>query len=237
MNTVFLSYTYNPHPGFEAETSELVKNVRLLLEAMGVAEVLTGQDLGGQQLSSEVMRRIERSDALIALETPWKELAGDAGYIASDWVRREFSEAETLGKELIAVVHEKVLASSAFKDREHAVYRPSELALLLMKLMRTIALWKKKLGRSHQVEILPFELAEILDEDDPSHRCFYRTLVEHEKSEWKLAQFWHEPGGVVAYLTGISEGAKVQMKVTAGEQRWQSPFTALHRIKLLKKED
>ena len=57
---------------------------------------------------------------VIALETPWKQLAGDGGYIASDWVKREFSYAETLGKELIAVVHQKVGINSAFGGREHA---------------------------------------------------------------------------------------------------------------------
>jgi hypothetical protein len=133
--------------------------------------------LGGQQLSTEVKQRIEHSQALIALETPWKQLSGDLGYIASDWVRREFTQAETLGKELIAVVHEKVALNSAFKDREHTVFRPPDYTLVLLKLMRTIALWNKKLGRAHKVEILPPELGEIIDEDKPAHLCEYRTVV------------------------------------------------------------
>jgi hypothetical protein len=152
---VFLSYTYSLPLEFEEETNALVKSVRMVLEAMDIPQVVTGEDLGGQQLSTEVKQRIERSQALIALETPWKQLSGDQGYIASDWVRREFTQAETLGKELIAVVHEKVALNSAFKDREHTAFRPPDYTLVLLKLMRTIALWNKKLGRAHKVEILP----------------------------------------------------------------------------------
>jgi hypothetical protein len=236
MDSVFLSYTYSPHPEFEEETNELVKSVRMMLEAMGIPQVFTGEDLGGQQLSTEVKQRIERSQALIALETPWKQLAGDQGYIASDWVRREFTQAETLGKELIAVVHEKVVLNSAFKDREHTVFCPPDHTLVLLKLMRTIALWNKKLGRAHKVEILPSELSEIIDEDDPAHLCEYRTVVEHDVGEWRKASFWHEPGCALAYLSGIPDAAKVQMRVKMGQVVWQSTFTSLDRIALRKKE-
>src|SRR5262249_19478939 len=101
MDSVFLSYTYSPAPTFEEETNDLVKSVRIILEAMGISKVVTGEDLGGQQLSAEVKQRIESSQALIALETPCMELANGQGYIASEWVRREFSHAEDHRKELI----------------------------------------------------------------------------------------------------------------------------------------
>jgi hypothetical protein len=236
MESVFLSYTYRPPSEFEEETNQLVKNVRIMLEAMGIPRIVTGEDLGGQELSAEVKQRIENSEALIALETPWKQLAGDQGYIASDWVRREFTQAETLKKELIAVVHEKVELNSAFKGREYTVFRPPDHTPVLLKLMRTIALWKRKLGRAHIVEILPPELGKDLDEDNKDHLCKYRAIVDHNKSEWETASFWHEPGCVLAYLKGIPEGAKVQMEVTIGEAKWRSDFTSLNRIALCKKE-
>jgi hypothetical protein len=236
MDTVFLSYTYSPAPEFEEETDELVKSVRIVLETMGISKVVTGEDLAGQQLSTEVKQRIERSQAMIALETPWKQLAADQGYIASDWVRREFTQAETLGKELIAVVHEKVVVNSAFKDREHTVFRPPNQTPVLLKLMRTIALWNKKIGYAHKVEILPSELGEVIDEDNPAHLCEFRTVVEYEISAWKKASFWHEPGGALAYLTGIPDGAKVQMRVKIGDEVWRSAFTNLGRISLRKEQ-
>jgi hypothetical protein len=237
MDSVFLSYTYSPPPEFEEETNELVRSVRIMLEAMDIRQVLTGEDLGGQQLSAEVKERIQRSQALIALETPWKQLAGDQGYIASDWVRREFAQAETLNKELIAVVHEKVVLNSAFKDREHTVFHPPDHTLVLLKLMRTIALWKRRLGCAHNVEIRPTNLSDIIDEDNPAHLCEYRTVVEHDIGDWRKASFWHEPGCALAYLTGIPDGAKVQMRVKMGQVVWQSAFALLDRIELSRKEN
>ena len=75
------------------------------------------------------------------------------------------------------MVHEKVALNSAFKDREHTVFRPPDYTLVLLKLMRTIALWNKKLGPVHKVEILPPEIGEIIDEHNPAHLCEYRTVV------------------------------------------------------------
>ena len=54
------------------------------------------------------------------------------------------------------MVHEKVALNSAFKDREHTVFRPPDYTLVLLKLMRTIALWNKKLaGRTRSKSCRP----------------------------------------------------------------------------------
>lgn len=234
MNSIFLSYTYSPHPNFEDETEKLVKCVRVMIEAMGIPQVVTGEDLGGNQLSQEIKQRIESSEGLIALETPWQELAGNGGFIPSDWVRTEFAHAEALGKQLIAVVHDKVVASSAFKNREHVVFHPPDNGSVLLKLMRTISLWKTRLGNAHEVEILPQELALHLDEENPQHLCEFRTLHNHSTSAWRKASFWHDLGGAYAYLTGIPDGATVQMRVTVGQDVWNSAFARLDRIALKK---
>ena len=54
MDSVFLSYTYSAPLEFEEETNELAKSVRMVLEAIDIPQVVTGEDLGGQQLSTEV---------------------------------------------------------------------------------------------------------------------------------------------------------------------------------------
>jgi len=46
----------------------------------------------------------------------------------------------------------------------------------------------------------------------------------------------HEPGCALAYLSGIPDGARVQMWVKMGQIVWQSTFASIDRIALRKKE-
>lgn len=50
MDTIFLSYTYNPHPDYKDETEELVKNIKIIAESHEL-RVVTGVDLGGNSLT------------------------------------------------------------------------------------------------------------------------------------------------------------------------------------------
>jgi hypothetical protein len=46
----------------------------------------------------------------------------------------------------------------------------------------------------------------------------------------------HETGRALAYLSGIPDGARVQMRVKMGQIVWQSTFASIDRIALRKKE-
>lgn len=224
METVFLSYTYTPHPDFSDFTRDLVTSMRSVFESMGL-RVVSGEDLGGQDLSDRVKKLIEDSDVLVALETPWQKLA-DGQYIASDWVRREFTHAEAKEKPLVALVHKAVKQNAAYKDRERIDLDPALPMSALLKLMRTVALWRKERGRSYQVELAPSELGARLDSDG-SDVCEYRTIAQGAPTPFRPASIWHEPGGVFAYLREIPDGAKVQMKLRLDQETWRSPFTSL----------
>lgn len=225
MQSAFLSYTYAPSKGFEQQTTEIVASVRTVLESMGMVTT-TGEDLGGNELSPEIRARITSCDALIAVETPHTQLASGS-YIASEWVRREFSHASALDKPCIALVHKEVVPNSAFQANERIVLDPSDRSTSLLKLIRTLAVWRAKFGRSVQVELAPTDLGQKFDPQQ-GHACEYRTMANYETSAWRAAKVWHEPGSAFTFLRGIPDQAKVEIRVKLGSEQWKSPMTMLY---------
>jgi hypothetical protein len=66
---VFFFYTYNPHPDFDAETTQLVTASRVVIESLDL-RVSDGVDLGERAIDSEIERRIIAADSLVAIVTP-----------------------------------------------------------------------------------------------------------------------------------------------------------------------
>lgn len=234
MQKAFLSYTYSPCAGYEQQTTEIVGGVRTILESLGML-VTTGEDLGGNSLSPEIKMRIAACDALIAVETPHRKLA-DGSYAASEWVRREYAHADSLTMPRIAIVHDEVLPSTVFAETERIPLDASDRSPAFLKLIRTLALWRSKWGRSFQVELAPTELGQKFDPDQ-GHECRYRTMVDHTTSDWEPAQVWHEPGSAFTFLRRVPDQAKVEIRVKLGpNERWKSPLTALYGRVSLERE-
>src|SRR5947208_13659193 len=102
METVFLSYTYRPHPDHEANLDRLRRYVVRAIEAMG-RRVVDGVDVGGRPLDDALRKRIEGADALIALVTPQADDAG--ALVRPAFVLDEFQYAEGLKKATMRVLH------------------------------------------------------------------------------------------------------------------------------------
>jgi hypothetical protein len=177
------------------------------------------------------------SDGLIGIETPWKRL-DDGGFIASDWVRREFTYAVDQRKPAIALVHHQVVPSTAFTHLERIELDPTDTAKALLKLIRTINEWKRQTGRSFEVELGPTTIVDRLNDEDEQHRCEYRLMREHDTTPWQRAKFWHDVGGAFAYLRSIPDDVKIQVRITLGAERWRSRFGALvSRVTLEREPD
>jgi hypothetical protein len=62
METVFLAYTYRPHPDHEDDLEKLRRYVVRAIEAMGL-RVVDGVDVGGRPLDDALRKRIEDAEA------------------------------------------------------------------------------------------------------------------------------------------------------------------------------
>lgn len=140
MQQVFLSYTYDPHPDHANEAEELRRRAITVIEAMDL-HVATGEDLGGEVLTNEIKERIDKADALVALVTPWRD--GNGNKVAPPRVNDEFKYAKAKDKRAFRISHPEYAAAGRYVAHEYTTYSIEKMADALMKLMTTLALWKK----------------------------------------------------------------------------------------------
>lgn len=220
MQQVFLSYTFNPHPEHEAETAALRRRVGMVIESMGLLEV-NGEDLAGGGLTPEIARRIKAADALVALITPHN--APGAAKVAPQWVSDEFAHAKALGRPAIRIIHAELSAGGMYAADEYIPFTAAGGADTLIKLMRTLALWKRQVGRTMQVEIASGG-AELPFDAERGHQCEVQLFTNFETSVWQPAQTLREPGALYAFVRGVPEQAKLRLRLSINGAVWQSEF-------------
>lgn len=221
MQQVFLSYTYNPHPDFTADGADLLRRVSTVIESMDL-RIVTGEDLAGQGLTPAVQDRIARADALVALLMPWKDSAGNQ--VAPPWVIDEFAYARGLGKRSIRVLHPTVVAAGMFAAHEYIAFEPGNVADVLLKLMKTLALWKRESGRPMEIEIALDAAGRPFDPNNV--RCEFQLFRNYEESNWLPAKIWPQPGALYAYLPGVPDQAKLRLRLQRDTELWQSDYTS-----------
>ena len=111
-----------------------------------------------------------------------------------------------------------------YTNQEYIPYNPEQAVEALLKLMRTLVLWKKTLGRSHEIQFLPAELVNKLNNGNVNNCCEYQLLINRKPGIWKTIDIWPEPGGLVTYIPNVPDGAKLNLKVTIGDDQWLSNF-------------
>jgi hypothetical protein len=220
MQQVFLSYTFDPHPDHAAETAALRKRVGMVIESMGLLEV-SGEDLAGGGLKAEIDKRIRAADALVALLTP-HNVAG-AARVAPPWISDEFASAKALGKPAIRIIHSALTVGGMYAGDEYIPYSPDNLADTLIKLMRTLALWKRAAGRTMQVEIAGSG-SDLPADATQAHHCEVQIFADFTEGPWTPAKVWPEPGALYTIVRGVPEQAKLRLRLNIGGTVWQSEF-------------
>ncbi len=221
MESVFLSYTYAPHPDHKAETDAMVGAARTMIETLNL-RTLTGQDAGGRVLPVELEARITACDALVAIFTPHANPGGKMQ--APPYVNDEFITARAKQKQVIRVIHESLDVGGIAGADEYIPLKTGGELDAAMKLLRTLAFWKRELGRPREIRIEPDALGPRLEREGDDC-CQYKLLVRYTETEWRLAKVWREPGGVFAYLPGVPEESKIRLKVRLDGETWDSQFT------------
>ncbi len=220
MQQVFLSYTFNPHPDHASETAALRRRVGMVIESMGLLEV-NGEDLAGAGLTPEVARRIKAADALVALITPHN--TPGAVKAAPPWVSDEFTHAKALDKPAIRIVHDELRAGGMYAADEYIPFNAGGSADTLIKLMRTLALWKRRAGRTMQIEIAASG-SELPAEAAQAPHCEVQVFADFTEGPWTPARVWPEPGALYTVVRGVPEQAKLRLRLTVAGAVWQSEF-------------
>ncbi len=218
MDTVFLSYTYRSHPDHNEELDALRRHAIKVIEAMGL-RVVDGVDVGGRQLDDALERRIQDADALIALMTPQ---ADNVGNVANpEFVISEFQYARGLKKPTFRVIHEALASRGLGANEEHATYAAGKELPIVMKLMNTISIWKREIGRAARLRIEPEDLAKEYDESC-GHNCEFQRIRDGAFADFTRARVRLEPGAVYAELPKLREGDHVRLRMQLNGTSWES---------------
>ena len=222
MERIFLSYTYNPHPDFAQSTDRLQRAARVVAEALGL-RVVDGVDLGGRAIDAEIVRRIdEEADALVAIVTPQADTVGNP--VAPLYVSDEYQLARSRGKSAIRVIHERLSLGGLGQQDEYIPLCDGDELSAVLKLIRTLALWKRQAGRSMLVEIEPAEVGDLYRVDALGHVCEYQVLSDFAYSGWEPATIWTEPGATFAHLPRVPPESKVKLRLAVDGEHWESQF-------------
>jgi hypothetical protein len=221
MERIFLSYTYNPHPDFAAETDRLQRAARVVAESLDL-QVLDGIDLAGRAIDPEIERRIDEADGLVALFTPQADATGNP--VTPPYVSDEYQFARTSGKNAIRLIHERLSPGGMGRNEEYIHLREGEELNAVLKLVRTLALWKRQAGRPVLVMIEPSDLGDRFRADAVGHVCQYQYLANYTYSGWERATIWPEPGSTYAHLPRVPRESKIKLRLAVDGEQWESQF-------------
>jgi hypothetical protein len=222
MQRVFLSYTYQPHPDNAAETDLLQRMMRRVIEGVGL-RVVDGVDLGGRALDGEIEKRINESDALVALFTPQADAAGNK--ILPEFVSTEFQRARALQKPTLRVLDNQLALRGLGTGEEYVPFHSDKMLDLIMKVLQTLAVWKQEYGRPVQIQVQPDTVAEQFG-NNRNDRCEYELLIVGSRDPLPVQKtnLWGEPGAAYVFVPNFVDGAKVRVRLTVNGETWQSRF-------------
>jgi hypothetical protein len=219
MDTIFLSYTYRPHPAHEDELDRLRRFVVRAIEAVGL-RVVDGVDVGGRPLDDALRSRIKDADALVALVTPQADAQGDVADPA--FVLSEYHFAEGSQKPTLRILHHLLLAKGLGAGNEYAPYQPGREADVLVKLLNTLSVWRREQGRTARVRIEPDDLAVRYDPNQGDQCEFQVISPSGQYRGYERATLWQEPGAAYALLPRVRDGERVRLKLRQGGRTWES---------------
>lgn len=207
---------------FRDEDKPLVSQVERLLASQFV-QIKTGERLGGGQLTPEVQKRIQDSDALVALMTRRDQLQA-GGWTTHPWVKDELAWARANHRRAIAVVEEGVTEGGMFQPHEWIPLDRDRPVEMLLRLAETVAGWKQDAGRMVKVQIVPDEIAGKLGEGVAT--CRHRLCQLGKFTDWREVAPIPEAGGTFVYLDGVREDHLIQIEASEAGRTWKSPATS-----------
>jgi hypothetical protein len=212
LDSLFVSYS------FDGEGKKLAGFVKSITRELGIRDQ-HGESVGGGALNDAIRSRIESCDALIACLTP-KSADGSP----SVYVRDELQHARAKGLPAIAVVAPEARLPAGLYDEFERIELAADALDGALKLVRTIAGWRRDAGRRLQVLISPQDLAERLATANGNARCAFQTTRQGlVLRDWRDVPAWPEAGGVCAYLDGVTDDATFRLRVEIDNETWVSP--------------
>lgn len=215
MESIFLSYSFST-----PEDRSIVVEIEELLRSFGI-KLETGRNLAGGQLTDEVKSLIRHSDGLIALASR-RERVDSGDWITHPWIRDEFGYAKAINKPSIALVEDGVRTNGAYENYERIPFTRDDTSPALLKLAKTLGIWKDKAGNRLKVRLLPDDIVDELE--SPSYK--YQFVSRGDSLGWEDIEPVLEPGGIYLHLQGVRDDYLIEVEVSSRNVVRRSRATA-----------
>lgn len=228
---VFIGFGYN-------DNDKWIKDLIIpFVEELG-CEVVTGEDMHGENLSDGVIARLEESDACIGFLTK-RDPKADGTFTTHKWVIEELALA--LQKKIpFYEIREKDVDAQKGIGGAHQRYEMSDKAELMLNITKFIN--KEKLKFTHKTFMLVpnnfvEEIRPYLKSRDTV--CRYRFLHKakfYEPEEAKLERLGQGLGIIVKKIPG----EEAQIEITVESQNnilWNSGFVSVGLINVQLQKD
>jgi hypothetical protein len=208
-----------------------------LVRAFG-GEVLSGEDVQGQQITDEIRRRIETSDGLIALRTRRGDPDSVGTYRTHRWVEDELAYAIAHNVRVVEVREELVDSQGGIAgDRQWITYREGERDRLLIELTKLLGVWSRAV--TVNIQLLPPELVEEIRSQlrAPGFSCTYKLLEGSRESIAQEGQVRPIKGGIFLQTPPLPPQSLIQVCIEAAGKRWTSDYETLDSVGISLKAD
>jgi hypothetical protein len=220
MKKIFLSFRYDD------VNKRLASQVEELIESHSLSAV-TGDVLGGEAVTPEVLKQVEEADGLIALLTRRDQLA-NGKWTTHPYCLVELQHARTNGKPTIALIEDGVDEAGPFRENEHIAFSVNEPLPAFLKLSRTIWRWKLRAGRTLKIQIIPQDVAQEIWSDRNVCNWEYRLSSGQEETAWREAKPRKEPGGLFLYVLVPDDTMLIEVRIKSPNKSWLSEATPFY---------
>jgi hypothetical protein len=215
---IFVAYGYN-------ERDKWVPNLVFpLIKAFG-DEVVTGEELQGEQITDAVLNEIRQSDALMAFTTR-RDKEDETRWNTHRWVTDELSSAITY-KLPVAEIRELGVNEQGgiAGDRQRITYNENERDKCLVEIVKTLGKWHS--SETVDLQLLPEEFVQNIRPllRNPGLRCTYKTLNSNGDPSGELpASILPITGGLFVRAKNVPRQSLIQIRVECSGKSWSSNF-------------
>jgi hypothetical protein len=221
---VFIAFGYN-------ERDKWIPNLVFpIIKAFG-DEVVSGEEIQGEQITDAVIREIRQSSALMAFVTR-RDKIDENRWTTHRWVTDELSNALAF-KIPVAEIRERGVDEQGgiAGDRQRILYNESERDKCLVEIVKTLGKWH--LSETLELKLLPNECIQAVRPHlrNPDLRCTYQIMDRNGMTGDEIeTQIRAVTGGLFVYARNVPPLHFIQIRVKCAGKVWSSEFENVESV-------
>jgi hypothetical protein len=228
---IFVAFGYN-------ERDKWIPNLVFpIIKAFG-DEVVSGEEVQGEQITNAVIREISQSNALMAFLTR-RDKKSKNQWTTHRWVTDELSQAIAF-KLPVAEIRETGVDEQGgiAGDRQRILYNETERDKCLVEIVKTLGNWH--LSETMELQLLPEECIQAVRPllRNPGFRSTYQILEKNgTMSDEIAATILPITGGLFIRAKNVPPMSYIRIRVECSGKSWSSNFESIDSLGIHLKQE